>query len=553
MQLHTEAKAASAPSFKAALCGLLQRKCACGGSAGLDGECEECRKKKLQRRSANGVEPTVVPPIVYEVLRSPGQPLDAATRAFMEPRFGHNFNNVRIHTDAKAAESAQAVNALAYTVGHHVAFGSGQYDPYSLAGNGTIAHELTHVVQQTGYSIGLSAISIEMNASSSVEREAEAVQRSILMDSSVSPIRQHPSANLLQRIPGSPAGGCGLCYGHPRLVGLEAHTLIEAVFKGQYPQLMSESQVPVLIPSAGDENARLDLAHHGVTLDEIYIGEIKPSNAQGLLQGDLDLFWYEDQLDLLGVSAKRMILPPPRTPIRFPTLAPQNCPQFQDLYVDPPVNGVYTYWCIPDFSELIQECDCNQGRRQRQRQRLPRPVPVPVPVPAPQPVPVPVPQPQGGRQPIPAPQPAPVPVPEPQPVPIPAPTPAPAPQPAPVPEELPGEVIPFPGTRPQPVPQPSEEELPAAAREMQDEPVQVRRPLSEQEARNRIGEWVPAAVLTLLSAAAIALLIACLASGVCEVAALVGAAGAATAAILVLILKKAGVNIGGGSDEPPNA
>jgi hypothetical protein len=66
------------------------------------GECEKCKKKKegmLQRRASNSMEPTAVPPIVHDVLRSPGQPLDVETRAFFEPRFGHNFIGVRPHTD----------------------------------------------------------------------------------------------------------------------------------------------------------------------------------------------------------------------------------------------------------------------------------------------------------------------------------------------------------------------------------------------------------------------------------------------------------------------
>jgi Domain of unknown function (DUF4157) len=89
-----------------------------------------------------------VPPIVQEVLRSPSQPLDPATRAFMEPRFGHDFTRVRIHTDAKAAESACAVNALAYTVGQDVVFGRGQYVPHTASGRRLIVHEFTHTLQQ---------------------------------------------------------------------------------------------------------------------------------------------------------------------------------------------------------------------------------------------------------------------------------------------------------------------------------------------------------------------------------------------------------------------
>src|SRR2546430_4522328 len=118
----------SPPSFTPVRRGLLQRKCACGGTPGPTGECEACRKKRLQRKSNNAAIETQneseVPPIVHEVLRSPGQPLDRETRAFMEPRFGHDFSNVRVHTDAKAAESACAVSALAYTVGADIGVGS---------------------------------------------------------------------------------------------------------------------------------------------------------------------------------------------------------------------------------------------------------------------------------------------------------------------------------------------------------------------------------------------------------------------------------------------
>lgn len=68
-------------------------------------------------------------PIVDEVLQTPGQSLDVDTRTFMESRFGQDFSQVRVHTDAKAAKSAQAVNAIAYTVGQNIVFGAGHYFP----------------------------------------------------------------------------------------------------------------------------------------------------------------------------------------------------------------------------------------------------------------------------------------------------------------------------------------------------------------------------------------------------------------------------------------
>jgi hypothetical protein len=121
----------------------------------LQRKCDQCRKKRqLLQRSAlknSSVEekgPNSAPPIVHEVLRSPGAPLDDTARAFMEPRFGQDFSQVRVHTGAKASESAKAVDALAYTVGQDVVFKEGQYNPRVAGGKALLAHELAHVGQQ---------------------------------------------------------------------------------------------------------------------------------------------------------------------------------------------------------------------------------------------------------------------------------------------------------------------------------------------------------------------------------------------------------------------
>ncbi len=184
----------------------MQRKCACGGTPGPTGECAACRRKRpagpLQakltinqpddkyEREANWVADQVMrmpeprlqrqagleeeeedelfqtklqvqrkvdsqaignttPPIVHDVLNSPGQPLDPSPRQFMEFRFGHDFSKVRVHTDARATESARAVNALAYMVGEDVVFGTGQYRPRANLGQKLLAPELTHVQQQS--------------------------------------------------------------------------------------------------------------------------------------------------------------------------------------------------------------------------------------------------------------------------------------------------------------------------------------------------------------------------------------------------------------------
>lgn len=102
----------------------------------------------LRRQQAGADAPIDAPQIVSDVVSEPGHPLDPLVRSFMEPRFGRDFQHVRIHTGARAAESARAANAVAYTVGQDVVFGEGAYRPDADAGRRLIAHELTHVIQQ---------------------------------------------------------------------------------------------------------------------------------------------------------------------------------------------------------------------------------------------------------------------------------------------------------------------------------------------------------------------------------------------------------------------
>jgi hypothetical protein len=133
------------------LAGRMQRKCACGGA----GSCDACAAKAdeneatIQRMPAGPEPETFAPSLVEDVLRSEGAPLDPTARRYFESRFGHDFSRVRVHVGGRAAQSARAVNALAYTVGNHVVFGSGMYAPESTAGRRLLAHELAHTVQQS--------------------------------------------------------------------------------------------------------------------------------------------------------------------------------------------------------------------------------------------------------------------------------------------------------------------------------------------------------------------------------------------------------------------
>jgi Domain of unknown function (DUF4157) len=144
----------------------LQRTCECGRHLAGGGECDECRRRKS----------AVAPPIVHHVLRSPGRPLDAGTRARFEPRFAHDFSAVRIHADSSAAESARAVAAKAYTVGSHVVFGEGRYAPHTAPGQTLLAHELVHVVQQAHATAPHTGLTVAP-ADGPLEREAAAASR----------------------------------------------------------------------------------------------------------------------------------------------------------------------------------------------------------------------------------------------------------------------------------------------------------------------------------------------------------------------------------------
>jgi hypothetical protein len=190
-KLHVQPKAAPVPSFMPVRRGVLQRKCACGGTPGPSGECGACRKKKLQRKSHHPElerNDSAVPAIVHEVLRSPGQPLDPQTRALMEPRFGHDFGSVRVHADAKAAESARAVNAAAYTVGRDIAFASGNFQPGTRSGRHLVAHELAHVVQQQGASSSSSLHGLTIDDShGALETEAKNIAASVANNASIAP------------------------------------------------------------------------------------------------------------------------------------------------------------------------------------------------------------------------------------------------------------------------------------------------------------------------------------------------------------------------------
>jgi hypothetical protein len=122
--------------------------CACG-------DCAKCREsghppERIHTKRAGSAlpGPVAAPPALQKPMRSPGEPLDEATRGLMESRFAWDFSRVRVHTGSEAGWRAEAVGARAYTLGRDIVFGAGEYAPASPAGRQLIAHELAHVVQQ---------------------------------------------------------------------------------------------------------------------------------------------------------------------------------------------------------------------------------------------------------------------------------------------------------------------------------------------------------------------------------------------------------------------
>jgi hypothetical protein len=118
--------------------------------------------------------------LVAGALKSPGQSLDTATRAWMEPLFGFDFSHVRVHADPEAAASAASIGARAFTVGPHIVFGRGEHSPGTTAGATLMAHELAHVVQQRGEMSG-EADALEIGAAHDpAERSADAAAQRVV-------------------------------------------------------------------------------------------------------------------------------------------------------------------------------------------------------------------------------------------------------------------------------------------------------------------------------------------------------------------------------------
>jgi hypothetical protein len=199
---------------------VLQRKCACGGTISAPtAECEECKRgnhapqaklrvsapddiyeqeadrvaeqvlaksgrpavesapPRIQRLSGLNSPTNTAPAGVEHILSGPGQPLEPSLRQDIEPRFGYDLSRVRVHLGAAAAQSARDVNAFAYTVGHDIVFGEGQYAPHTPAGRRLLAHEITHTIQQSGGDNAANAVRTTASRASPGGQTSAVIQR----------------------------------------------------------------------------------------------------------------------------------------------------------------------------------------------------------------------------------------------------------------------------------------------------------------------------------------------------------------------------------------
>ena len=181
------------PTFTPVKPGTVLRKCACGGT------CERCAdtdpEKAVVRRQvapAAAAPGTLAPPVARQIqaaTQQGGRPLPPATRAALEPRFGRrDFAGVRVHDDAAADRISRQIGARAFTIGHHIFFAGGRYDPDSPTGQALLAHELTHVAQQGDAPVAVQP-SLELGRpDTAAEREADRVARAVAAGQDAGPV-----------------------------------------------------------------------------------------------------------------------------------------------------------------------------------------------------------------------------------------------------------------------------------------------------------------------------------------------------------------------------
>nr|QNO51020.1 hypothetical protein EDLMLJLI_00013 [Methanosarcinales archaeon ANME-1 ERB6] len=321
-------------------------------------EADRVAEQVMHAKDVPSRTPEVTPKVQAHVnaMRGGGQPLPDYIRSFFESRFGYDFRQVRVHNTSPSAEMAQAVNARAFTLGQDIVFGAGQYAPGTMEGKRLLAHELIHTIQQDpglGVPSGLTIGSV----ADAAEQEADHISR-IVDQTRQFHVKSHIPPRIQRMMVEEPAGGCGVCTG-PQLAGIIAHQQVQALFVAEDPLREAEEPGSMIWRLQGLGCGRPDLWRGGT--DPVQIGEIKPANSEGYSQGDGKMAQYISCFAGQGITvvASTWVHPTEMVGIFEEPDRPPACPQ-QDLFVNPPLDGVYGYYCLPTFSHLMPTglCSC---------------------------------------------------------------------------------------------------------------------------------------------------------------------------------------------------
>jgi outer membrane protein OmpA-like peptidoglycan-associated protein len=299
------------------------------GSQGMEMNTFVQKQNRLSSRtsSSNSFAGTI-PASVHETLHSPGQPLDAAARGFMEPRFGRDFSRVRVHADTAAANSAQAVNAAAFTFGRNMVFGAGRYEPGTPEGQRLLAHELAHTLQQPeGPSIGVTRIS---DPGDSVERDADRVAGDVIAEGRAC-VAMTASAGTLYRqpLPGfrpGPAPHMARAVGSELLDSfpLEKHTLTD----DQKKRLAIFAQTLLNLLREYPDGGVLITGHTDATGDDAYNDQLGQQRAEAVMDFLIEAGVPVSALSAISAGEHQLLVqtkgPEPRNrrvEVRFETVA----------------------------------------------------------------------------------------------------------------------------------------------------------------------------------------------------------------------------------------
>ena len=379
-------------------------------SAKAQCQCDDCKHRRgmLQRSSINHHTPTEVPSIVYDVLRAPGQPLHDEVRGRMEKRFGYDFSGVRVHSDTRAAESANVIGAKAYTVGSDIAFANGEYRPSSAEGIRLLAHELVHVIQggrerervgRGKIEFGLVGSRAESDALLNGDRAARGEPTKVSERSRPWRLQKQASLNVVTPPPLGDQNDCGVCE-TAQAAGDSIHNDVLPKFEQKYKTTDWKEASDKLVSIGGHKRKSRTVSDTIVTdkgsnrqfgIQNIFqktkteksalypdiiritgegesgaftfeFGELKAGNPEEISKGHaqieraiklVDDYRKLHQLPRERIATGYLELPPP---IQTLTHVDSISGCSQQVSINGPAYGVYYYLCSPRRKDLERDC-----------------------------------------------------------------------------------------------------------------------------------------------------------------------------------------------------